>query len=103
MFFFVDGVDINPISKKEPEESTTLTISCHVKSYPEVTNNDVTWTKQNNLTFIRKGKQLVIDSVHRPDSGTYVCFVIIQLTPTLGQSVNVSGTTIVEVNVLCKY
>ncbi|VDI53768.1 Hypothetical predicted protein, partial [Mytilus galloprovincialis] len=96
----VHGVDINPISKKEPAESTTLSVSCNVKSYPEVRNNNVTWTKKNNATFISRGQQLVINNVHRKDSGTYVCFVIIQLTPTLGQSVNVSGTTSVEVNVL---
>lgn len=68
-----------------------------------MTSNDVKWSKQNNDTFHRKGPQLVIDHVYRSDSGTYVCFVLIQLTPTVGKHVNVTGTTTVEVDVLCKY
>lgn len=80
-----------------------LLISCNVRSYPAVTNNDVIWTKQNNATFQKKGQQLVISNVNRVDSGIFVCSVLITLTPTIGQPVNVTGSTNVEVDVLCKY
>lgn len=45
----------------------------------------------------------MIDNVNRLDSGTYVCSVALQLSPTIGQTVNVTGSTTVEVDVLCKY
>lgn len=96
-------MDIQSINKTEPKESHQLIVTCSVTSYPEVSNNDITWTKQNNATFNRKGQKLVIDSVHRVDKGIYVCVVVLELIPTRGQSVNVTGTTTVEVNVLCKY
>ncbi|CAG2217812.1 unnamed protein product [Mytilus edulis] len=65
-----------------------------------MTNNDVHWSKQNNNTFRRVGLQLVVDSVNRLDRGIYVCSVVIQLTPTAGQAVNVTGSTTVELDVL---
>ncbi|CAC5394889.1 unnamed protein product [Mytilus coruscus] len=95
-----NGVDIDPISKQEPTEFSQLLIFCNAKSYPEVTNNDVIWTKQNNATFRSKGQQLVISNVKKVDSGFFVCSVVITLTPTLGQPVNVTGSTTVEVDVL---
>lgn len=68
-----------------------------------MTNSDVKWYKQKNNTFNRVGLQLVIDNVNRLDSGTYVCSAVIQLIPTFGQTVNVTGSTTVEVDVVCEY
>lgn len=94
---------MNPISTKTQIEGNQLIISCIGKSYPKITNRDVKWTKQNNNTFSRVGQQLVIDNVNKEDTGKYVCFVVLQLTPSDGQSVNVTGRTTVEVDILCKY
>lgn len=74
-----------------------------MESYPLVTGKDVKWSKQKNTTFNGEGMQLVINNLNRLDSGTYVCYVVIQLTPTVGQNVTVTGKTTVEVEVLCKY
>lgn len=98
-----DGVETVTVSKKEPVEGTRLTVTCTGKSYPAMTDNDVTWTKQNNNTFIRKGRILLVDNINRLDSGTFLCSVVIKLIPTIGQSINVTGRTTVEVDVLCKY
>lgn len=84
-------------------EGNKLIISCIGQSYPNITNHDVKWTKHNNETFNRVGVQLVIDNVNRVDNGTFVCSVLLQLTPSVGQSVNVTGRTTVEVDILCKY
>ncbi|VDI02567.1 Hypothetical predicted protein [Mytilus galloprovincialis] len=65
-----------------------------------MTSNDVHWSKQNNNTFRRVGFQLAVDNVNRLDRGIYVCSVVIQLTPTVGQPVNVTGSTTVELDVL---
>ncbi|VDI02566.1 Hypothetical predicted protein [Mytilus galloprovincialis] len=94
------GVVIQPFKKNEPMESTKIVVLCNVTSNPKVTDNDVKWTKNNNVTFRRSGQHLVFDNVHRKDSGMYVCSVLITLSPTIGQKVNVTGTSTVEVNVL---
>lgn len=66
-------------------------------------DNDINWTKQNHREFSQQGRNLVIDNVNRLNSGTYVCTVMIQLIPTIGLPVNVTGITHVKVDVLCKY
>lgn len=98
-----DGIEINNITKKEPNEGTQLLITCSGQSYPAMTDNDVTWTKQNDVSFNSKGKELVIDNINRVDSGNYVCSIVIELEPTFGQPINVTGRTTVEVDVFCKY
>ncbi|CAG2207032.1 unnamed protein product [Mytilus edulis] len=97
------GVKLIIVSIKEPVEGTRLTVTCNGQSNPAITDNDVTWTKQNNITFIRKGRLLLVDNVNRLDSGTYVCSVVIELLPSISQPINVTGRTTVEVDVLCKY
>lgn len=68
-----------------------------------MTRNDVKWSKKNNNTFSSRAQQLVISNVNRVDTGTYVCSVVLKLTPSVGQSVNVTGSTTVEVDIICKY
>ncbi|CAC5365729.1 unnamed protein product [Mytilus coruscus] len=98
------GIELNPIRRKEYQEGKQLSITCTGKSKPAITDYDIEWTKENNNTFIRTGKQLVINNVNKLDLGTYVCSVVIQLTPTVGQPVNVTGTTSVEVDILyCRF
>ncbi|CAC5394878.1 unnamed protein product [Mytilus coruscus] len=94
------GTELIPISKKDPTEGKQLLITCDGQSNPAVTDNDVTWTKQNNSTFSMKGKQFVISNVNRLDSGTYVCYVVIKLIPSVGQPIDVTSRTTVEVDVL---
>lgn len=94
---------INPIKKNKPIEGQVLNITCSIMSYLVLTDRDVTWTKKNNRGFIHNGRHLVIDNVNRIDSGIYICSVVIQFKPTFGHPVNFTGTTTVEVDVLCKY
>ncbi|CAC5383868.1 unnamed protein product [Mytilus coruscus] len=94
------GIEIDTITKEKPIEGTRLTVICSGQSYPAMTDGDVTWTKQNNVTFNLKGKRLVIDNTNRLDSGTYVCSVVIKLIPTTGQPISVAGRTTVEVDVI---
>lgn len=98
-----DGIYINPIRKHQPPEGRHLNVTCSGNSYPAMTDNDVSWTKHNNDSFKHNGRYLVIDNVNRINSGTYVCSVIIILTPTFGHPINVTGTTTAEVDVICKY
>lgn len=97
-----DGVEIVAVSKKEPVEGKRLTVTCSGQSNPAMTDDDVTWTKQNNNTFSMKGRLLLIDNANRLDSGTFECAVVIKLIPTIGQPISVTGRTSVEVDVLCK-
>lgn len=103
LYILSDGIEIVPVSKKITVVGARLTATCSGKSYPAMTDNDVTWTKQNNYTFSIKGRLLLIDNVNRLDSGTFVCSVVINLIPTIGQPINVTERTTVEVDVLCKY
>lgn len=99
----LDGIDIKPISKTQPTEGTFFNITCSGNSNPAMTDDDVSWTKQNNKTFKGNGRQLVFANINRKNGGTYICSVFIQLTPNFGSQVNVTGTTTAEVDVLCKY
>ncbi|CAC5394886.1 unnamed protein product [Mytilus coruscus] len=94
------GAEVLTINKTEVAEGTQLLITCDGQSNPSVTDNDVIWTKQNNNTFSMKGKQLVVRNVNRVDSGTYMCSVMTELIPSIGQSLNVTMRTTVDVDVL---
>lgn len=99
-----DGIELNLINKTKPTEGTGLNITCSGQSNPVFTDEDVKWTKQNdNEDFSQSGRFLYIEHVNRSQSGTYACSVVIRLTPTIDQPVNVTATTTVEVDVLCKY
>lgn len=100
---FSDGVELNSISKNNKTEGNKLKIACNGESYPVMTENNVRWSKQNNNTFWINGSHLEIKHVNRVDSGTYICTVVITLTPTVGHSVKVTGTSTVEVDILCKF
>ncbi|CAC5365728.1 unnamed protein product [Mytilus coruscus] len=97
------GVTVVSISKQEPSEGNELLITCDAQSNPAYTDNDVSWTKEHNTTFKRSGKHLVINNINRFDNGTFTCIVTLTLTPSIGQAVDVQGTTNVEIDVLCKY
>ncbi|VDI42885.1 Hypothetical predicted protein, partial [Mytilus galloprovincialis] len=94
------GIEISSMMKNQPIEGRFVNITCIGQSNPAIRDNDVTWTKQNNNTFSMKGQRLVIRNVNRIDSGIYTCSVEIQLNPNFGQSVNISGQSTVEVDVL---
>lgn len=98
-----DGVEVNTINEKDPNEGTQFVMTCSGQSYPTLTDNDVTWTKYNNITFRMRGKKLFIVNINILDSGTYICSVVVKLIPTFGQPINVTGRTTIEVDVLCKY
>ncbi|CAC5371766.1 unnamed protein product [Mytilus coruscus] len=97
------GVTLSPIDRQLPQEGKELTVQCIGQSNPALSDNDIIWTKQNNNTFKQTGKQLVIKHVNRLDSGHYICNAVITLLPSIESSVDVIGTTIVQVDVICKY
>lgn len=98
-----DGIEITPISKNKPAEGSQLNVTCKGQSNPELKDDDVKWTKQKNNTFSSKGKQLLIQNVNKVDSGIYICSAVIKITPTDGLPQNLTGSTTVDVDVLCKY
>ncbi|CAG2248420.1 unnamed protein product [Mytilus edulis] len=95
-------VQLDKLDEIKLNEGTRLFVSCNGHSYPEFSENHVIWTNNNN-TFNRPRRDLVIDNVNRNDSGTYKCSVTLKVKPTIGESVDIIGTTTVHVNILCKY
>ncbi|VDI66502.1 Hypothetical predicted protein [Mytilus galloprovincialis] len=94
------GIEMSYMMKNQPIEGNIVNITCNGQSYPVIRDNDVTWTKQNNNTFIMKGQRLVVRNVNIIDSGIYTCSVVIKINPNFGQPVAISGQSTVEVDVL---
>lgn len=86
----------------KPHEGLQLIMTCNGSSNPQIKDKDVTWSKRNNDTFTQTGTKLLIKNVNILDGGTYICTVIIELQPSIGQTIVVKGTTHVMVDVLCK-